>query len=76
MTASMGKCTQPVWLPPKFMAYPKYIKLAPPSGPLYPVGGPSHMEWLRSWPTPSTPWLANPHTTSKTLNTSYRTLRR
>ena len=30
-------------VPPNFMAYPKYAKQVPPSDPLFPVGGPSHM---------------------------------
>ena len=30
-------------IPPNFMAFPKFIKLAQPSGPQFPVGGPSLM---------------------------------
>ena len=54
---------------PKIYSLPKIHKLAYPSGPLFPVGGPSHMEWPRSWPTSFIPWSASPHTISKTLNT-------
>ena len=32
-----------------FMAWPKYTKQVPPSDPLFPVGGPSHMVWPRSY---------------------------
>ena len=42
MTTFTGKCTLPAWLPLDLMAYPKYIKLAPHSGHLSPVGGLSH----------------------------------
>ena len=62
--------------PPKFYGLPKIHKLASPSGPLSPVGGPSHLEWLRSWVTSCTPWLASLQTILKTLTTSYNTLRR
>ena len=46
-----GKSTPPVQLPLNFMVFPKYIKLASPSDLLFLVGGPSHMEWLRSLQT-------------------------
>ena len=42
-------------VPPKFYGLPKIHKQAPPSGPLFPVGGPSHMALLRSFPTSSNP---------------------
>ena len=42
-------------VPPSSMACPKSIKQAPPLGPLFPVGGPSHMELPRSFHTSSNP---------------------
>ena len=48
------------------MAYPKYTGLASPSGPLSLVGGPSHMGWLRSWPTSSIPWFDTPSSPKNT----------
>ena len=40
---NINNCIPPVQSHPNFRAYPKYIKLVPPSDPQYPVGGPSHM---------------------------------
>ena len=42
-------------VPPNFMACPKYTKQVPPSGPLFPVGGPSLMVLLRNYHTSSNP---------------------
>ena len=42
-------------VPPNFMACPKYTKQVPPSGPLFPVGGPLHMVLPRSYHTSSNP---------------------
>ena len=42
-------------VPPSSMACPKSIKQAPLLGPLFPVGGPSHMELARSFHTSSNP---------------------
>ena len=36
---------------PKFYDLPKLHKIGSPLRPLFPVGGPSHMDWPRSWPT-------------------------
>ena len=42
---------------PRFYDLPKIRKTGTPSGPLSPVGGPSHMGWPRNWWTSSIPWL-------------------
>ena len=47
--------TPPVQFSLNFMACPKYTKQVPPSGPLFPVGGPSHMVLPRSYHTSSNP---------------------
>ena len=57
--------TPPVQSLLNFMACPKYTKQVPPSGPLFPVRGPSHMVLLRSYHTSLNPLLANPHITLK-----------
>ena len=76
VTVVTGSCTPLVQLLSNFMASPKQIKLVPPSGPLFLVGGPPHMDRPRSWATLFAPWLVNPHTISKTLNTSCKTSRK
>ena len=43
-------------VPPSSMASLKSIKQEPPSDPLFPVGGPSHMGLPRSFSTSSNPW--------------------
>ena len=42
-------------VPPNFVAFPKYIKQVPPSGPLFPIGGPLHMVLPRSYHISSNP---------------------
>ena len=42
-----------------------------PTGPLFPAGMPSHMEWQRSWPTSSDHWKVSPPTISGIPNTLY-----
>ena len=49
-------------VPPNFMACPKYTKQVPPSGPLFPVGGPLHMVLLRNYHKASNPLVGqSPH---------------
>ena len=69
-TQKYKQLTPPVQSLPNFMAFPKYTKQVPPSDPLYPGGGPSHMVLQRSFHTSSNPWSANPHIILKTHNTS------
>ena len=65
-----------IMVTPKFHGLFKIHNIGTPSGPLSPVGSPSHMELPRNWIIPFTPWLASPHTISKTLTSLYNTLRR
>ena len=48
-------------VPPSSMAYLKSIKQAPPSVPLFPVGGPSHMGCQGAFPHHQTPGRPVPH---------------
>ena len=60
---------------PNSMAFPKFTKQVHPLGPLFPVGGPSHMVLPRNLHTSSNLLYTNPHTISKTQNTSFSSSR-
>ena len=52
---STNRYTPPVQFPLNSMAFPKFTKQVHPLGPLFPVGGPSHMVLPRSLHTSSNP---------------------
>ena len=60
MTTNYRKVYPTSAVAPQFYGLPKIHKVVP-LGPLFLVGGPSHMGWPRSWPTLFALWLVNSH---------------